>query len=111
VWTLNDGTLQNTPVTETVHISTVNNPPTLASVAASAHFTEEAGAVILANAVSVTDPDNLTLASATVQINDITFPRDDDVLAATTTGTSIALSYNSSTKTLALTGTDTLAHY
>src|SRR5262249_17463222 len=34
-----------------------------------------------------------------------------DVLAATTTGTSITASYNSTTETLTLTGSDTLAHY
>ena len=40
-----------------------------------------------------------------------TFTGDADVLAASTAGTSITASYNASTETLTLSGTDTLAHY
>ena len=40
-----------------------------------------------------------------------TFAGDGDVLAANTAGTSITASYNSTTETLTLTGSDTLAHY
>ena len=67
--------------------------------------------IALATLASVADPDNLTLASATVKITGGTFAGDGDVLAADTTGTSIAASYDSTTETLTLTGSDTLAHY
>jgi hypothetical protein len=46
-----------------------------------------------------------------VKITGGTFAGDGDVLAATTTSTSIAASYNSTTETLSLTGSDTLADY
>jgi hypothetical protein len=113
-WTLNDGAATSNlsaPQTTTVTITNVNDAPTLSNVAASASFTEEGGAVALSNAVSVTDPDNLTLASATVAITGGTFPGDSDVLAANVAGTSITASYNAATETLTLAGSDTLAHY
>jgi hypothetical protein len=118
VWTLNDGggtanggVQVSTPVTSTIGITNVNDPPTLGNVATSQNFTEEAGPVTLSSAVSVSDPDDLDLSSATVKIAGGTFTNDQDVLAANTSGTSIAASYNSSTETLTLTGLDTLAHY
>ncbi len=113
-WVLNDGSASNnlsTAVTSTVGITNINDPPTLASVATSAHFTQGAGATTLASALSVSDPDDLDLKDATVAITGGTFANDGDVLAATITGTSILASYNSSTETLTLAGTDTLAHY
>jgi lipopolysaccharide export system protein LptA len=113
-WVLNDGSASSnssTPQTETVSVTAINNPPTLSNVAASAQFTAGQGAVSLSGAVTVADPDNLNLTKATVAITVGTFAGDGDVLAATTTGTSITASYNSTTETLTLTGNDTLAHY
>ena len=57
------------------------------------------------------DPDNLTLANATVQVTGGTFAGDGDVLAANVAGTCITASYNAATETLTLSGSDTLAHY
>src|SRR5262249_53634053 len=76
-----------------------------------AQFTEGAGATVLSNAVSVIDPDNLDLASATVSVSTGTFVGDGDVLAVSTAGTSITASYNAATETLILTGSDTVADY
>src|SRR5262249_15519849 len=52
--------------TETIQITAVNNPPTLSDLAASASFVAGGAAVTLSNAVSVTDPDSLTLTGATI---------------------------------------------
>src|SRR5205814_2283862 len=60
---------------------------------------------------SVSDPDNLGLASATVSITGGKFAGDGDVLAVITTGTSITASYNTSSETLTLSGVDSTAHY
>ena len=74
----------------------------------------------LAGAATVTDPDSLTLASATVAISEAgiasgTFTAGGaltgDLLSAVTAGTSITASYNSTSETLTLSGSDTLAHY
>jgi lipopolysaccharide export system protein LptA len=113
VWTLNDGAGSNnlsTAVTSTINVTNINDAPTLNGVGASASFTEEGGAVTLASAASVVDVDDVNLSGATVKIVGGTFANDGDVLSATGTA-SIAVSYNSSTETLTLSGTDTLAHY
>ncbi|SEC97374.1 protein of unknown function [Rhizobiales bacterium GAS191] len=114
-WVLNDGSGSNnfsTAVTTTVSITATNLPPTLSNVATSAHFTEAGAAVTLSNAVSVSDPDDLKLASATVSISGGTFANDGDMLAVSTAGfPNITASYNSMTETLTLTGSDTLADY
>jgi lipopolysaccharide export system protein LptA len=98
---------ESAPATTTVSLTNVNDPPTLSNVATSATFVTGT----LSPSLSLSDPDNLNLASATVRITGGSFAGDGDVLAATTGGTGIAASYNSSTQTLTLTGSDTLAHY
>jgi lipopolysaccharide export system protein LptA len=110
-WTLNDGSAASPAQTSTIDVTFVNDPPTLSNVAASAQYTEEGGAVTLSPSTSISDADDQTLSSATVRITGGTFAGDGDMLAANTTGTLITANYNSSTETLTLTGTDTLAHY
>ena len=109
-WVVNDGLLTSAPQTSSVSVLFVNDPPTL-SVAATAHYTEEGASATLSGSLSVSDPDDLNLSSATVAITGGTYANDGDLLAATTTATNITASYNSSTETLTLSGTDTLAHY
>jgi lipopolysaccharide export system protein LptA len=110
-WTVNDGLLTAAPQTSTVTVVGTNDPPTLSSVASSAHYTEEGAGGVLSSAASVIDVDDLNLSSATVKITGGSFAGDTDVLAANTSGTSITANYNSNTQTLTLSGTDTLAHY
>ena len=113
-WVLNDGEASSslsTAATTTVSVTNVNDAPTLSGVAASAAFTEKGAAVTLAGAASVADPDNLTLANATVRITAGSFAGDGDLLSTSTAGTSITASYNAATETLTLSGADTLAHY
>jgi lipopolysaccharide export system protein LptA len=116
-WTLTDpsgtanGGLATSTTTSTINVVRVNDAPTLTNVAASAQYTEEGPATTLSSAVTVTDPDDLNLSSATVKITGGTFAGDADVLAANVTGTNITASYNSTTETLTLAGSDTLANY
>jgi hypothetical protein len=84
--------------------------PTLSNVAASVADSIGGQTVTVSPALSVSDPDNLTLVNATVSVSG-GFARDGDVLGFNTAGTGITASYNSSTEMLTLTGTDTLAHY
>jgi hypothetical protein len=72
-------------------------------------YTEQGNAVTLDAALTVSDIDNVTLTSATVALG-AGFSTGDS-LAATTTGTAIAQSYNGTTGVLTLTGSDTIAHY
>ena len=107
-WSVNDGTTTSTPATTTLSVLA---PPALSSVAATDSFTKGGAAVTLSPALTISDTNSTTLASATVSITGGTFNGDDDVLSATTTGTSISASYDSSTETLTLSGVDTLADY
>ena len=59
----------------------------------------------------MSDPDSQDLVGATVSITGGTFLGDDDLLATDTTGTNITANYDSTTETLTLSGSDTLAHY
>jgi hypothetical protein len=111
-WTiLDDFAVASAAQTTTVSLTGVNDAPTLNNVATSASFTEGGAAVTLSGAVSVADPDSLTLASATLAVTGGTFAGDGDVLSTSTTGTSITASYNSTTETLTLSGVDSFAHY
>src|SRR5262249_56566040 len=83
----------------------------LSNIAASANFTEGGGAVTLSSAASVSDPDNVNLANATVAVTAGAFAGDGDILFANVAGTNITASYNAATELLTLTGSDTLAHY
>ncbi len=74
-------------------------------------WTENGGALTIADSdASVSDIDSSNLQSMTISISN----RQDgtaEVLAANTTGTSIAATYNSSTGILTLSGSDTVANY
>src|SRR5262249_55274127 len=112
-WLLNDGNASNnlsTVQTETISITPVNDPPPTPGTA-NAAFTENGASVTLSPSVTVTDPDSLGLVGGSVQIAGGTFAGDGDVLGFSTAGTSITASYDSTTETLTLTGTDTFAHY
>src|ERR1700722_13165940 len=114
-WQVNDGALGN-PVgafnvtSTTLTVVGINDPPTLTNLA-NATYTEEGPFKALSPSVTVADVDDLDLKDATVAIVGGPFANDGDVLAATTTNTSITASYNSTSETLILSGTDTLAHY
>src|SRR5262249_2862150 len=82
----------------------------LAGVPATAQFSS-GQTLTVAPTLAVTDPDNLTLANATVQVTSGGFVGDTDVLAANVAGTNITAIYNAATETLTLTGSDTVAHY
>ena len=105
-WSASDGTSQSAVATSTVNIPDAA-PVITAGVVTS--YTEQGGAVTLDGALTVSDVDNATLTSATVTIDAGLL--SGDTLAATTTATSIAQSYNGTTGVLTLTGSDTLAHY
>src|SRR6185503_10143108 len=109
-WVVDDGAGSShfsAPVTTTVDIA--HTPPTLGGVTDTS-FTQ-GNTTTLEPGLTVTDFDSATLASATVKITAGTFAGDGDVLAASTAGTNITVSYNASAETFTLTGADTLANY
>jgi FG-GAP-like repeat len=110
IFDASDGIVRRDIAANQVTVSSVNDAPVLAGVAANVAFAQH-GAVTLAPGLSVSDIDSATLAGASVHIAGGTFAGDGDVLAAVTAGTGILANYNAATETLTLSGTDTLAHY
>jgi VCBS repeat-containing protein len=87
----------------------MNIVPSLVDVAASGSYTGNTSGTPLSPGLTIVDTDSPDLFSATVRIADGFLL--GDALSATTTGTVIAASYDATTGTLALSGSDTLAHY
>jgi VCBS repeat-containing protein len=74
-------------------------------------FTENLGPVLIVDGdATLTDPDSMTLASATIQITNIV-DVTAEILTANTSSTAITANFNINTGTLTLAGIDTVAHY
>ncbi len=69
-WTVNDGALNSTAATSTVAVTAVNDAPVV-TAGATVSFTEQGSAVVLDAALTLSDADNTTLASATVSIGEL----------------------------------------
>ncbi|MFI4889019.1 MAG: hypothetical protein ACHQIL_00655 [Steroidobacterales bacterium] len=108
-WQVNDGTLNSNTVNSTVKVAGVDQAPVLAGAGNNVNYTQGGAAVVASSGITVADVDNLNLASANVTISTGFFA--GDTLAAVTTGTTIAASYNAGTGVLTLSGSDTVAHY
>src|SRR5262249_31924654 len=70
-WLLNDGSGSfnlSTTQTEPISLTAVNDAPTLSAVTGVTTFVENAAAFTVAPGLTVSDPDNLTLANATVSV-------------------------------------------
>ena len=117
----NDGTDPSNVGTTTVTMVAANDAPVLdldandSSGAGGADyattFTEDLGAVGIADTdASLSDVDSTNLTSVTVTITNL-LDGANEVLAATTGGTSIVANYNSGTGVLTLSGADTVANY
>jgi hypothetical protein len=87
---------------------TIDRAPTVSGTS-TASYAAGGSAVAVSAGLTTADLDGDSFGAATVQI--ITGFVSGDVLSATTTGTAITASYNSSTGNLTFSGTDTAAHY
>ena len=106
-WTVNDGGLNSNAATSTVNVTAVDDAPVV-TAGGTVGFTEQGTAVTLAAGLTLTDPDNTTLASATVSIAAGFFTGDT---LSFTNQNGINGSYNSSTGVLTLTGSSSVANY
>ncbi|QIG96696.1 cadherin repeat domain-containing protein [Bradyrhizobium sp. 6(2017)] len=106
--TANDGTLDSSPVTDSINVTPVNDPPVVVA-GHTLNYTENQAATAFDPAITVTDVDNTTLTGATVQITG-NYANGQDVLAFTTQN-GITGSFNAGTGLLTLTGTATVAQY
>ncbi|NEV00908.1 hypothetical protein [Bradyrhizobium uaiense] len=119
----NDGIVDSTPVTDTINVTPVNNPPVV-TIGAITNFSEPPVGTPPANSVpvtiapnlTITDVDSTNLISATFELNDL---KPSDALSISGhAGSSgdigsihFAITSTASTETVTLTGTDTIAHY
>jgi VCBS repeat-containing protein len=103
----NDGTTASNVASKAVSVVAVNDAPALGGTG-TVTFTEDAGAVAVAPALTASDPDNASLQSATVTITNLLNP-GLEVLAANTGATGIVASYVA--PTLTLTGSSSVANY
>ena len=114
-YTVNDSAANSNILTSTVNVTAVNDAPVLATGSTLA-YTENGAAAAIATAITVADPDNATLVSATVSIG-TGFATGQDVLAFTNvpaTMGNIAGVYNAATGVMDLTsagGTATTAQW
>ncbi|MCY2991105.1 MAG: Ig-like domain-containing protein [Planctomycetota bacterium] len=104
-FTVNDGSLSSNVQTRKITVKAVNDPPVLAGIQGTFVYVQQDPAIAISAAASVSDVDNATLGSATVQITADSYHSGEDLLEASR-GT-----WYPTTGTLTLTGTDTLANY
>ncbi|WP_196238955.1 hypothetical protein, partial [Bradyrhizobium sp. BR2003] len=106
--TTNDGTLDSSPVTDTINVTPVNDPPVV-TAGHTLNYTENQAATAFDPAIIVSDVDNATLTGATVQITG-NYANGQDVLAFTSQN-GITGSFNAGTGMLTLAGTASVADY
>jgi len=92
-----------------VTVTSVNDAPVIITSPGAVSYVENAAAVAIDDAVSVTDADSTTLAGATVQIT--TGCTAEDVLALATPPAGITAAYTAASCTLALTGIAPITAY
>ncbi|MCA9036957.1 MAG: hypothetical protein KDA91_17600, partial [Planctomycetaceae bacterium] len=100
----------STVVTSTVSIVATNDAPVLSNLESTAlTYTENAAATPVSNVILVSDADDANLESATIRISN-NYVSGEDVLSFTNTG-NINGTWDDTTGTLTLTGSDSLANY
>ncbi len=107
-YTVNDGAANSNTSTATVNVTPVNDAPVVTATGTLA-YTEDQGPAAIAPALTVTDADNTTLASASVVIS-ANYVNGEDVLAFTDQN-GITGSFNAATGTLSLSGVSSVANY
>jgi VCBS repeat-containing protein len=109
-----DGANNSEAAASLITVAAVNDAPAL-TVEPNATYQENAAALTLSPAFSVTDPDDTELTLAAVEIADGSFAGDGDVLGVggSTSGTlnGITFNWNAAQHTLVLSGASSLANY
>jgi large repetitive protein len=104
----NDGAANSTPVTDTIHVTPVDDAP-VTSAGGTLSYLENQIATAIDPTVTVSDVDSANMASATVKITG-NYVNGQDVLGFTTQN-GITGSFDALTGTMNLTGSSSLANY
>jgi hypothetical protein len=107
-WTASDGDASSVPVTSTITVAAVNDPPVL-TAGGTLTYTENDPPTAIDTTLTVTDADSANLTQATAQIT-ANYVVGQDLLSFVNTP-NITGVFVPATGTLTLTGTDTVANY
>lgn len=111
-WQASDSANATSLANSTLSVIPSADAPSIAGAPASWSYVEDDGARIIAPTLSLSDADDSQLSGASVIISGSGYMTDGrEVLAAVTTGTGITASFDASTGTLTLSGTDSVANY
>jgi len=107
--TVNDGDVDSNTLSRDVQITPVNDAPVQSGIESTPlPYIENSGQIVISSTLALSDPDNASLQSASVQIGN--YVDGEDILSFSDTGT-IFHSWNSTLGILTLNGTDTVANY
>jgi hypothetical protein len=108
-YTITDNDGSSNTITQNINITAVNDLPDVTASVTALAYAENDSAIALDNALTITDLDNTTLTSATIQITN-NYINGEDILTFTNTF-GITGSFNTTNGMLTLTGTTTVANY
>ncbi len=107
---VNDGTDNSNTAIRNISVSPLNDVPVLDNIETSTlAYTEGSAPVVITTALTVSDPDNPSLSSATITITG-NYQNGEDVLSFTNTGEITGI-WNAGSARLTLSGIATLANY
>lgn len=107
--TLDDGTTPSSTLTRNLTVTPANDAPAVTTSGGSTSYTENSAAVVIDPGITVSDVDNLSLGSATVQITGGHVAAEDMLAAAS--GGGISVGWNAGTGTLTLSGAAPISAY
>jgi hypothetical protein len=109
-WTVNDGTHDSVAQTSTIKVIPTSDPPVISDVGQTLAYTEGDGAKVIDSDITITDPDDTNIESATIVISG-GYVNGQDVLTEGTLLNGVTASWSAATGTLTLTGPATKAQY
>lgn len=104
-----DGGLASNTVTRNINVNPLNDAPTLSGIEGSPLGYIENGVTPVTSAILATDPDSANASGATIQITGAYVSTQDSLVFTNTLN--ITGTWNSSTGTMTLSGSDTFANY
>jgi PKD repeat protein len=109
-WVVSDGSAESTPVTQTIQIIPINDPPVLTGGGEPLDYQENSDLTI-ANNINIDDVDNTTISRATIMIADGYVQGEDLLVYPKESGNIIAGEMIPETSVMILTGPDTLNEF
>jgi len=110
-WIASDGVESSAPATSTIEVTAVNDPPAVTTSGGATSFVEDAGAVAVDGALTVTDADDTDLVSATVTLTNPQDGAQESLAVAAPAATCPGLVVSAPGHALSITGTATVAVY